>query len=71
MASIMETMECLDTKENTTEDSNTPLERAQNLFNCIEHANEFTLTKEEFIAGYLERNLLMEKQVNLNFPANF
>ena len=64
MASIMETMECLDSKETTVDDSNasTPLERAQNLFNCIEHANESTLTKEEFIAGYLERNVLMEKQ---------
>ena len=40
MASIMETMECLDSKETTVDDSNasTPLERAQNLFNCIEHS---------------------------------
>ena len=39
-----------------------PLDRAQNLFNCLEHENEGSLTKEEFIAGYLERNVLMEKQ---------
>ena len=63
MASIMETMECLDTNECVLDDNNTcPLDRAQNLFNCIDHANELTLTKEEFIAGYLERSLLMEKQ---------
>ena len=29
----------------------TPLERAQNLFDCLDHKNENTLTKEEFIAG--------------------
>ena len=59
----METMECLDSNECVLDENNTcPLDRAQNLFNCIEHANELTLTKEEFIAGYLERNLLMEKQ---------
>ena len=32
----------------------TPLERAQNLFNCIDHENEDTLTREEFIAGIIE-----------------
>ncbi len=40
----------------------TPLERAQNLFNCLDHENEGTLTIEEFIAGYMERNVLMVKQ---------
>lgn len=69
MAGIMEAMECLEYKDcnlsaasATAVDSMSALERAQNLFNCIEHANEETLTKEEFIAGYLERNVLMEKQ---------
>ena len=47
--------------EISTEDLS-PLDRAQNLFNCLEHENEGSLTKEEFIAGYLERNVLMEKQ---------
>ena len=66
MASIMETMECLEFKDHshvvTTTDDLSPLDRAQNLFNCLEHENEGSLTKEEFIAGYLERNVLMEKQ---------
>jgi hypothetical protein len=42
--------------------SSTPLERAQNLFNCLDHESEGNLTKEEFIAGYMERNVLMSKQ---------
>ena len=66
MATIMETMECLEYKDHThvetSIDDLSPLERAQNLFNCLEHENEGSLTKEEFIAGYLERNVLMEKQ---------
>ena len=67
MAAIMETLECVEYKDcslfsSPNFDSISALERAQNLFNCIEHENENTLTKEEFIAGYLERNVLMEKQ---------
>lgn len=68
MAGIMEAMECLEYKDcnllksASAVESMSALERAQNLFNCIDHANEETLTKEEFIAGYLERNVLMVKQ---------
>ena len=49
----------------------TPLERAQNLFDCLDHKNENTLTKEEFIAGYLERNVLLAKQDALDQQSKF
>ena len=71
MADIMETMDCLDTREGNSgsadaycdnlDDINltTPLERAQNLFNCLDHEDEDTLTREEFIAGMM--SLIMMK----------
>ena len=66
MAAIMETMEKLEYRDIVVDSDNaddlTPLKRAQNLFNCLDHENEGTLTKEEFIEGYLERNTLLEKQ---------
>ena len=68
MAHIMEIMDCLESRYKEIKDvsycdstididdisQTTPLERAQNLFNCIEHENEDTLTREEFIAGIIE-----------------
>ncbi len=67
MAAIMSIMETMESKDQEgSEASNieqlSAMERAQNLFKCIEHEHQDVLTKEEFVAGYLERNLLLEKQ---------
>ncbi len=44
-----------------------PLERAQTLFAALDIDLDGTLTLDDFVKGYMERSVLMAKQVNLAF----